>query len=60
MCVLCHVVGQWVVLYNQQKTRRGFQPQRLHVSAFFREKQKANNVFASVRAGDVNGYDSLP
>ena len=32
---------------------------RLHISAFFREKQNGNNVFSSVRAGDVNGYDSL-
>ena len=32
----------------------------LYVSVFFRERQKGNNVFASVRAGDVNGYDGLP
>ena len=25
-----------------------------------KKQKKGNNVFASVRAGDVNGYDSLP
>ena len=52
-------VGQWVVLYNQQKICRGFESHRLHVSALFRESQKGNTVFASGRAGDVNGYDSF-
>ena len=28
-------------------------------SVFFRKITKGNNVFASVRAGDVNGYGSL-
>ena len=34
-------------------------PTTSYISAFFREKHKGNNVFASMRAGDVNGYDSL-
>ena len=38
---------------------RGFESRRLHISAFFREKHKEKNVFASVRARDVSGYDSL-
>ena len=51
-------MGQWKVLYNQQKKIcRGFESHRRHISSFFREKQKGNNVFASVHAGDVNGYD---
>ena len=53
-------MGQWVVLYRQQKICREFESHRLHISAFFSGKeQKGNNVFASVHAGDVNGYDSL-
>ena len=53
-------MGQWVVLYNQQKKCRGFESHRLHISAFFREKQKKEMTsFASVRAGDVNDHDSL-
>ena len=38
---------------------RGFESHRFHISAFFQENKKGNDVFASVRAGDVNGYDSL-
>ena len=60
-------VDQWVKFYitnkiNQQNICRGFESHRLHISAFFPGKAKRipGNVFASVRAGDVNGYDSLP
>ena len=38
----------------------GSSPTDLMLPLFFRERQKGNDVFASVRAGDVNGYDSLP
>ena len=38
---------------------RVFESHRLHISAFFREKKNGNTFFASVCAGDVNGYDSL-
>ena len=34
-------------------------PPTTYIPAFFREKKKRNDVFASVRAGGVNGYDSL-
>ena len=40
---------------TQQNIYRGFEYHRLHISALFREQEKENNVFASERAGDVNG-----
>ena len=45
---------------NQQNICCGFESHLLRISDFFKKRRKEMTYFASVRAGDVNGYDSLP
>ena len=50
---------QRVVLYDEQKYIVGSSPTDFIFPLFSGKSKKGNYVFASVRAGDVNGYDSL-